>query len=85
MLTKYKSTTKYIDGVEEEGLICIFGQKDVSDLWKNGKIQKGLTASVLGPNCFYDYEKWPYDFHNEIFDPILENISYYLAIKMMGA
>ncbi len=41
------------DGVEEEGPICIFGRKDLSDLWKNTKIQKDLTVRVLGLNCFY--------------------------------
>ncbi len=30
----------YIDGIEEEGPVCIFIQKGLSDLWKNTEIQK---------------------------------------------
>ncbi len=49
----------YIFGIEDEGPICIFCRKGLSDLWKNTKIQKGPTVRVLGPNCFYDWEKKP--------------------------
>ncbi len=33
-----------IDGVREDGPICIFGRKSLSDLWKNTVIQGGLTV-----------------------------------------
>ncbi len=88
----YYEVGLYIVSIEEDRLICIFGQKGYSNLWKNTKIQKGLTVRILGQTASVTRKKGRTNFHNEIFDPILEEyarphrrISYYWAIKMMGA